>query len=404
MARIRQVAVLFPLARAHLTRLLRGITDYAGQHADWTFHVSPEQPNASIRVLSGWRGDGALAMVNRAADAKVARGLDMPVVNLSAALREAGLPRVTVDHCAVGRLAAEHLLERGFRRFGYYGLRRVWYAQQRGRGFISALAERGFACAKMQDNSSLTTGRAWRDSHDLLRNWLRTLEPPVGVLAAHDYRAAMVIDACRELGLRVPDDVAVLGVNNETVICEFCGVPISSVSRNDHKVGYEAAALLDRLMQGRSAPVDEILVPPDEVVLRRSSDVMAVDDPAVETAAKYIRERLAEDIDIDQLARLVSLSRRWLQHRFKKCLGMTLHEFICRERVERAKQLLISQRKTRLGQIAQACGFSETRQMRKAFERIEGATPTQLRRDKASGGNDLTVSEGDSLIFPTGKS
>ncbi len=129
MAKTRQVALLFPLARAHLTRLLRGITDYAEQHGHWSLHFNPEQPNASVRVLAGWHGDGALATVNRPADARVAAELGLPVVNLSAAIKDAGLPRVTVDHRAIGRLAAEHLLERGFRRFAYYGLRGVWYAQ-----------------------------------------------------------------------------------------------------------------------------------------------------------------------------------------------------------------------------------------------------------------------------------
>ena len=287
MAKTRQVAVLFPLARAHLTRLLRGITDYAEEHGHWSFHVNPELPNASVRVLDGWQGDGALDMVNRAAEAKVARNLGLPVVNLSAALKDAPLPRVTADNQAVGQLAAEHLLARGFRRFAYYGLRGVWYAQQRGRGFIETLKQHGAACATLEDNASLTKGRGWQGSRELLRNWLATLEPPVGLLAAHDYRAAMVIDSCKEVGLRVPDDVAVVGVNNETVICDFCSVPISSVSRNDWKVGHEAAALLDRLMLGRRTPAQQILVPPDRVVLRRSSDVLAIDDPMVETVVIF---------------------------------------------------------------------------------------------------------------------
>ena len=176
--------------------------------------------------------------------------------------------------------------------------------------------------------------------------------------------------------------VAVVGVNNETVICDVCTVPISSVSRNDWKVGYQAAALLDRLMRGRrTSAKKEILIPPDRVVLRRSSDVMAIDDPMVETVVKYVWEHLAEDFSIDQLVHLVPLSRRWLQHRFDKCLGMTLHEFICRTRVERAKQLLVDGQKMRLGQIARACGFSETRRLRKVFERLEGTTLAQFRRD-----------------------
>jgi len=381
MARIRQVAVTFPLARDHLTRVMRGVTDYAQQHGNWSLHVNPELPSTPVRALAGWHGDGALALVDRAADAKVARGLDLPIVNISSAIKDAGLPRVTTDNHAVGRLAAEHLLKRGFRRFAYYGLRRVWFSQQRGRGFRETLAKHGADCSVFEDHTGMTQGRAWWGS-DELQDWLHTLEPPIGLMAAYDYRAAMVIDACKKIGLRVPDDVAVVGVNNDTVICDFCTVPISSVARNDRKVGYEGAALLDRLMRRRGTSTEEILIPPDCVVLRRSSDGLAIDDPLVETVVHHIREHLAEDFSVDHLADLVPLSRRWLQHRFKECLRMTVHDFVCRARVDRAKRLLTDERKLGLVEVARQCGFGETRRLRKVFERLEGTTPGRFRREQ----------------------
>ena len=394
---------MFPVAQAHFTRVLRGITDYAQRHGPWTFHVNPERPGASLRVLEGWPGDGVLADIRQAGERKAARQLGLPIVDLSGVYENPGLPRVAVDHVAVGRLAAEHLLARGFRRFAYYGLKNIWYAQQRGRGFMETTRLHGAECAKMEDRSSLTGGRAWRDSHELLQRWLRTLEPPVGLLAAHDIRASMVIDSCQEIGLRVPDDVGVVGVDDETVICEFRTVPITSVSRNDWKVGYEAAALLDRLMRGEPAPGADILIAPDRVVLRRSSDVLAINDPVLETVVRYIREHLHEDFSIDQLVRLVPLSRRWLQHRFKEYFGQTMHQFISGERVERAKRLLVAEPRLRLGEIARQCGFNETRGLRKTFERREGITPAQFRRNRAAGAgrpaitghtHDTGVSEG----------
>jgi len=385
MKKPRQIALLFPMSRPHLTRMLRGITDYAQQHGPWSLHVNPEQPTASVRVLEGWQGDGALAVVNQTADLKAAQHLNLPVVNLSAAHKNPVIRRVTVDHHAVGRLAAEHLLARGFRRFAYYGLKNVWYAQERGRGFIETVEQQGAHCVKMEDRSSLTKGRAWRDSHEALRRWLTTLQPPVGLLAVHDIRASMAIDSCQQAGLRVPDDVAVVGVNDDTVICDFCSVPISSVSRNDWKVGYEAAAMLDRLMHRRKVASDEILIPPDRVVLRQSSDVLAINDPEVEKVVRYIREHLHEDFSIDELVQLVPLSRRWLQQRFKEYLGVTLYKFIVRERIDRAKKLLVGEKRLQLGEIARQCGFSETRLLRKNFERLEGITPTQFRRNRPEG-------------------
>jgi len=376
----RQVALAFPLAPPHLVQVLRGITDYARGRGDWVLSPNPDTYRMSVSDIRGWPGDGVIAMVETPAESRAAQSLGIPVVNLSGRLRRSSVPRVMVDHEGVGRMAAEHLLACGFRRFGYYGPPDGWFAQQRRRGFQRRLQEADAECSVLETTTALGSTRRWHHWQQPLLRWLKTLAPPVGVMATYDARAAMVVEACGVLGLRVPDDVAVIGVDNHEVVCEFCPVPLSSIDRNGYRIGFEAATLLDRLMSGQKPDESEILLPPRCVIKRRSTDVVAVDDPHVAKVVEYIRQHIGEAFGMERLLPLVPTSRRWLEHRFRECLGVTPHEFICRARVERAKDLLLSNQRRSLKEISAACGFTEPRRFRLVFRRLAGMTPAEYRR------------------------
>ena len=386
MAGPKHVLLAYPVEETHLARTLRGTTDYARGHGGWTFGFSPEWSSKPLRTLSGWTGDGIFMLVTTKGAAQAALDTGLPVVNLSGWLRDAGLPRVMVDQEAVGRLAAEHLLGCGFQRFAYYGIKGVWYARQRGRGFIQRVEAEGRQCSVLETPSRFSSRRSTGGWLQPLEQWLKTLTTPVGLMAAFDVRATMVVDACARLGLRVPDDVAVVGVDNNDVTCELCQTPLSSVSRNPYLVGWEAAALLDRLMAGEPRPEQDVLVAPDAVVQRRSTDVLAIEDAKVAAAAQFVRRHVNEPFGIERLLPLVGVSRRWLTHRFKQCLGTTPYEFICQTRVQRAKELLTGAETLPLGRIAEACGFTDTRRFRLVFERLTGITPAEYRRSHQAGG------------------
>jgi LacI family transcriptional regulator len=285
-----------------------------------------------------------------------------------------------VDQEAIGRLAAEHLLDCGFRRFAYHGLERVWSSEQRKQAFIKHVSRRGGECSVLEVPSSIGRRHSWSDWQEPLQQWLKTLKPPVGLMAVHDRRATMVLDACGRVGLRVPDDVAVIGADNDEVSCEICHPPLSSIARNDWRLGREVAMLLDRLMSGKRAPKSDVLVPPEGVVRRRSTDVVAIEDPHVAVVVRFIQEHLSQPFGMESLAPLVPISRRWLTYRFRECLGLTPHEFICRARVDLARQLLAGARRLPLKEISSACGFSEPRRFRVVFQRLTGTTPAEYRR------------------------
>lgn len=383
----RHIALAFPLAVPHLALFMRGVTDYAREHGDWTFTASPsagggfpETLDMSVRSLVGWPGDGVITVITTNAQAKVARTLHIPVVNLAGTMHDTGLPRVMVDHRAIGRMAAEHLLECGLRRFAYLGIQGVWYSQLRCQGFVEQIARAGGQCVVHEVPRRVDPEQPWHLGLQEIDQWLGTLRPPVGVLAVHDYRARLLSDECQRLGLAVPDDVALIGVDNDETICEFCRPPLSSVSRSGRLVGYEAARLLDRLMSGEAPPEQDVLIPPDGVIRRRSTDTVAFENQHVTTCVRYVRQHVGEVFGVERLVRLVPISRRLLEKRFKECVGLTPYEYLCHVRTQRARQLLVDSKKLGMREIAAACGFRDSQRFRLVFQRLTGSTPTAYRR------------------------
>lgn len=379
MARPKRVVVWHPVGDPQQMPILRGISDYARQR-NWILQINPEMLSLSLRDLAGWPGDGAIGLVRNRAEIAAAGALRVPVVNLAGALRSTSFPRVMVDQQAMGALAAEHLLGCGLENFAYYGEREMWYSQQRKDGFIQTLASRGKSCAVLEASTRFGRNNPWYKWLDALEKWLRDLPTPVGLLAVHDYAGAMLIETCLRIGLRVPDDVAVLGVGNDTITCEFCDVPLSSIARANREVGYRSAALLDRLMAGRRPPKSDVLLPPEGVVRRRSTEVLVIDDRYVQAAVDHIQAHAAERFCVRTLCQRLDVSQRLLDLRFRQSLGQTPRDFLARVRVERARQMLALRDGVKLQEVANACGFNNARHLRAAFKRVTGQTPKDYRR------------------------
>jgi LacI family transcriptional regulator len=321
-----------------------------------------------------------IAAIGSLAEARTAKKLGVPVVNLAATRQYVDVPRVMVDHYAMGRMAAAHLLDRGLRRLAYCGSEGRWYSQLRCQGFVRRAQQAGVAFDVFQSPPHMHPRETWQQRVAPLADWLRTLKPPVGLLAVHDYRARIVVDECRRAGLRIPHDVAVVGLDNDPTVCEYCQPTLTSVSRNAWRVGYEAASLLDRLMSGRPPPPYDTLIQPDGVIARQSTDTVAVDDPYVAEAVHFVHEHLGEAFGVAQVVKAGRVSRRELENRFQRVLQCTPYDYICRARIERAKQLLGSRERTKLQAVASACGFSSVERMRLVFLRMNGKTPVEYRR------------------------
>ncbi len=381
----RRVAIAYPLAVPHMTIFYRGFLDYAQQNGDWLVTTSPpsligagEVP-LTLHHLRGWSGDGVLAAILNKADIRMARELGMPVVNAASTLRETGVPRVRPDHRAMGRLAAEHLLERGLRRLAYYGLKGFWFSELRCRGFVECAQQAGATCDVLQVPRVSGPWTSLQKRVDLLSEWLKQLRPPVGLLAVQDYRARAVIEECDRLGLHIPHDVAIVGMEDDPTLCEFSAPTLSSVARDAWLLGYESAKTLDRLMNGLATSMDQT-IPPRGVVARQSSDTIAVEDPDLTDALHFIHDHLNEPFGIDQIVQATSVSRRQLEVHFCRVLGCTPLDYVNRRRIARAQQLLAASGRVKLHKLAMACGFSSAQRMRLVFKRVTGMTPIEYRR------------------------
>lgn len=379
MAQSKRVLVLFRRSNLEDTALLRGIADFARQRTNWLLHVSPGTPGLAVRDLQGWPGDGLIAALFNRREVAAARRLRLPVVNLSGAIRDADFPRVMVDHEQLGRQAARHLLACGLRRFAYYGESEMWYSQQRKQGFLAGISPYARHCSVLDSAIYFSRRNPWHRWIELIETWLRTLQPPVGLMAVHDYAAMVIVETCLRLGLRVPDDVAVIGVGNDRLTCEMCAVPLSSVARSNWEVGYRAAAVLDRLMSGRTSPKRDLLIRAEGVVRRRSTDVVYVDDPQLAAAIKYMRDHAGQHFQIETVLKHVSVSRRLLEIRCRRHLHCTPQQYLRQMRVELAKQLLARNDELKLHQIARMSGFTSARHFRDAFQRVTGTTPAKYR-------------------------
>ncbi len=301
-------------------------------------------------------------------------------MNLSGVLPPVELPRVMVNQRAIGRLAAEHLLERGFHRLAYYGARGPWYSEQRRAGFSQRANAAGVPCEIFEIVCPANVRSPWHRQVATLDRWLKRLERPVGIMAMNDHVARVVVSECQRLGLVVPHEVAVIGSDNDTVVCEFCQPTISTVSRRHQRVGYKAAALLASLVAGKDPPPHDILVPPDGVVTRQSTDTLNVDEPQVVAAVRFMHDHLSERFGIGEVLRHVDISRRQLQLRFRLFLGCSPNDYLRGLRMEYARRLLERSEVVKLQKIAKACGVSSPNQLRRLFQRLTGMTPLEYHR------------------------
>ena len=374
-----RVALIVETSLASGRDILRGIARYLRVHGPWSIYHEPRALEESVPPwLTQWQGDGIIARIQnrRIADAVVGTGL--PVVDVLGLVPGLPVPLVHVDDGAIARLGAEHLLGRGFRHFGFCGVEGANWSGSRQEAFEAAVREAGFDCSICRLPPDTRGLANWEAQQDLLTDWVRSLPRPVGVMVCNDPRGQLVLEAARRAGAAVPEQVAVIGVDNDEPLCEISYPPLSSVNPDHRRVGYEGAALLDRMLNGEPKPDAPVYVPPAGLVTRISTDVLAIDDPHVATAVRFIREHACDGIGIDEMVAHVPLSRSTLQRRFRKALGRTIHDEILRVRLRRVEELLVDTDLS-LESVADKAGFVYRQYLGEVFKARTGYTLGEYR-------------------------
>jgi LacI family transcriptional regulator len=382
MSGIPQVAVLVDTSRSYGRDIVRGIRRYVAEHGPWSLYLEPRDLRSSFPDwLQRWPGDGILA---RTADPRLLRQLEaakVPVIELRTTVLRHPFPFIGMDNRIVGERVAEHFMDRGFRRFACYLDTVEAFFVERCEHFTQKLRARGFDCSVFHATPPDKRRPRWDQHQRALAAWLQSLEKPVGVFAINDQLGFWLLDAARRAGIAVPEEVAVVGAENDKMLCDTAHPPLSSLQLRGRAVGHLAAKILDDWMSGRRIPKpnEKHLLPPGDIVVRQSSDIVAVEDARIAKALRFIRQHATEDLEVGQVAREAGMSRSALERRMKALMGRSPGEEIDRIRFAEVARLLAETDLT-LDAIAERAGFQHPQYMAEAFRKRHDMTPGEFRR------------------------
>jgi LacI family transcriptional regulator len=378
------VALIVETSTAYGRAILSGISQYVREHGPWTVYIEQRSlQDPAPPWLERWDGDGIIARASTPQSARKLAKTGVPTIDLNDQVRGLGLPQIHSDHAAIARLAADHLIERGFRHFAYFGFPIFEWSVRRQESFTRHVLAAGHRIHEGLPGRRVHWSHqqaSWEDEIEGVAQWVKKLPKPLGIMAGNDIRGIQMLDACRRAGVAVPEEVAVVGVDNEELVCLLAYPPLSSVIPDAYQVGYESAALLDRMMKGHRATEMLRLIPPLSVAIRQSSDVTAIANPCLASAMQFIRESACHGIGVDDVLAHVSASRSALQRLFKNELGQTILDAITAMRMQRVKQLL-AETDLSLNDIADRAGFSYVEYLSTSFRRQTGQSPSAYRRE-----------------------
>lgn len=381
---MKSVALLIETSNAYARGLLQGIVSYLHENPIWSVFLPEQERGASPPTwLKHWRGDGVIARIETQEIAQVVKRLKMPIVDVSSARLIPELPWVETDDHRIAELAYEHFEQRGFRSLAFCGEAEFNWSRWRESSFAKLAEENGMDYHVYNSTSRGSARYSIVKERRKMSNWVQSLPKPVGIMACYDIRAQFLLDICREHEIRVPEEVAVLGVDNDELLCSLCKPQLSSVIPDTRRAGMEAAALLDRMMSGETFGSKAHLISPIGIANRQSTELYATEDSDVNHALRMIKERAFEPLTVTQLLKEISISRRSLEHRFLKAVGRTPHQEITRLRIERIQQLLLTTKLT-MSKIATLTGFRSVEYMSVFFHREMKIPPGKYRTQFSS--------------------
>lgn len=377
MPKTRHILLLIESSRAAGRDLLRGIARYAHHHGPWSFRWKPAGFENTSSATPEFQPDGAILRDIGASDELVASGLPAVIVEHSRGEVE-GLANVITDSKAIGRMAAEHLLGCGLKHFAFCGYAGCSWSEARRASLSENLRQAGHRTESLAVRGE-STGLPWKQEQKWIIEWLERLPKPVGLMACNDDLGQEVIAACKAAHLSVPDDVAVIGADNDEIVCGLADPQLSSVAINFERAGYEAAQVLDSLMRGAKRRTRRIPVHATHVVSRRSTDIVAVEDLALGKALQFVRDHSATGIPVPEVARAAGISRRTLEQRFRTVLGHSVLEEIRRVRTDSIARMLV-ETELPVAQIADSLGFEDVQHIARYFRKSRALSPLAYRK------------------------
>jgi LacI family transcriptional regulator len=379
---VRKIALIFDATVTYDLKVMTGVAAYLQEGGEYNVYIEENAlKDQRLPDLHSWGGDGIIADFDHPGVAKAVAKSKLPVVGFGSGYGWEGssVPYFFSNNQVIARMAADHLLDRGFRHFAYCGYAPTsinGWSKEREKAFARRVGEKGFSCDIYSD--SYKTTHQWTSVQRSLGKWLESLPKPLGVMAANDNRARHVLESCRTFNLRIPQDIAVIGVDNDELLCILSSPPLTSIEQGAKRVGYDAAALLEHLVSGKKLRKKNFVIDPMGIVVRQSTDVLAIDEPKVAKAMAFIQEHAFEGIKVPDVVEAAAVSRSGLETRFAKTLGYTIRTAIRQVQLERARRL-ISGTNVPLKQVAADTGFRSVQHMTTLFGKSFGHSPAKYR-------------------------
>lgn len=381
--RTKRILLLIEPTTSYGRGILRGVASYARTRAHWRIQFDP---NVTPEAIFNWGDaralkqiDGLIVRLLSPELLKRVKRLKIPIVQVGSEQFTKNLPHVGIDNPVVGRIVAEHLLDRGYQRFAVCGIKGRRFSDDRLEGFRARVAEAGYETADFDPPVDTWSVVNPADRAGEMDSFVRSFEPNTAVFCCNDEMGRHLIQACREADQDVPGHTAVVSVDNDEVLCELSDPPLSSVELSTDRIGFQAGRMLSGLIAGRQPKKTGRLLKPSHIVLRQSSDHVAIEDPIVRQAIQFIQDHADRGIDVGDILDVVSVSRRWLEVRFHRAMGRSPAQHIRKVQVERIKGLL-AHTDLMMPEVADAVGLSDPKVLIAVFRREVGMTPTKYRR------------------------
>ena len=383
----RRVALIVETSSSYGRGILAGIVRFRREHHEWSvFLEQRDVETAPPRWMSEWKGAGIISRTTTTEFAEAVKRSGVPMVELTDRGQTMEFPSVRSDDAAIGRLAAEHLFERGFKHLAFCGFDNEAWSTRREQAFIQSVTPRPDTAKLCESYRSAWYGDAvlsWDEEVKKLVKWIKGLPKPIGICACNDIRGQHVLEASLNAGISVPEEVAVVGVDNDEILCQLCDPPLSSVKPNAELVGLKSAEMLSTLMDGDTPIKTDVLINPLGVEVRQSTDIVAVEDREIAAALAFIRENACHGISVQDILKNVPVSRSTLERQLRKLLNRSPQQEIRRVQITRAKEML-SSTDLSLDRIAHICGFEHPEYMHVVFKREVEMTPGEYRKTTTS--------------------
>jgi LacI family transcriptional regulator len=379
-----KILLLIDFSEEYGRALLRGITRYSQVHGPWTFCKMPSFVREKygiegiLKFAREWGADGIVAQLYNTQEIQKLIDSGIHIIAQDFKERFTEIPNITSDYQKTGAMAAEYYLSKGYQSFAFYGFKEFVWSRERALGYSTRIKDAGYVVHQFH-NTQHKKHQLWYYSQSPLSEWLMNLPKPVALFSCDDNQASHIAEACKISGIRVPDDVAILGVDNDEMVCNMSNPPTSSIVLDTENAGYKVAKLIEAMILKTDGPYEDIYVEATTIISRQSTDIFAVNDPDVLKALQYIRKSVSGKLQVADVVKKIALSRRALEKRFVTIIGRSIYQEILFRKMERAAQLIL-QTRYNMNEIAYQCGFEDDKNFSRMFQKFHKVTPLQYRK------------------------